>query len=135
MPGQAAGRFLLQGAQVCPAQLFAWHEYPCIAPGRNFQRHLVTSLPLAIFVESPEEGCHDHCRLLPGLHPSHVCRWHVRRHITCLSHGAGEEEHVPLQPVKPPHDARRRGCQELSQCRGGRAEWPCDPLAAIPGAP
>lgn len=34
-----------------------------------------------------EEGCHDHCCLLPGLHPSHECCQHVRRHVTCLSHG------------------------------------------------
>lgn len=43
---------LLQGTQVCPAQLFTWHKDPCKAPGKNFQKHSVTSVPLAIFVES-----------------------------------------------------------------------------------
>lgn len=54
MPGQDAS--LLQGTQVCPAQLFTWHEDPCKAPGKNFRKHSVTSVPLAIFIESQRGG-------------------------------------------------------------------------------
>lgn len=35
--------------------------------------------------------------------------------------GAGEEEHVPPQPLKPPHDARTRGCQKAVTVQGRTA--------------